>query len=227
MQEREQRNTESPLSSLLALFLSLTYTLYFPLQHYWHTHIVIHRHLGPMHMTQSLSRKHCPLNPPIWKTLLWVCETVLRCKDVIGRHGECVWESVFFTWMEKYKLVFVRYILQIHFERDRARIYCFKSAGTVCALTLRNWSLIQAEAWLALFPRGKKVLGFTRIWAFVFRACACSRHAHVGFSSGIPVSSHSPKTCTGRCECMCAWCVCPAMDKLPVQEVFLPLENNG
>lgn len=34
MQEREQRVTESPLSSLSALFLSLTYTLYFPLQHY-------------------------------------------------------------------------------------------------------------------------------------------------------------------------------------------------
>lgn len=57
MQEREQRATKSPLSSLSALFLSLTYTLYFPLQHYWHTHIVTHRHQG-----RCIRHSHSPTN---------------------------------------------------------------------------------------------------------------------------------------------------------------------
>lgn len=109
--KREQRYTENLLSSLSALFLSLTYTLYFPLQHYWHTHSYTPTPRADAYDT-VLSHTCCPLTPLIWKTLLWVCETLLRCKDVIGRHGECVWESLFFTRMEKYKIVFVRDILQ-------------------------------------------------------------------------------------------------------------------
>lgn len=122
MQEREERDIESPLSSLCSLPLSHIHFVFPTTALLTHTHIVTHRHLGPMHMTQSLSHKHCPLNPSVWKTLLWVCETVARCKDVIGRHGECVWESVFFTWTENYKLVFERYILQIHSERHRGHL---------------------------------------------------------------------------------------------------------
>lgn len=64
-------------------------------------------------------------------------------------------------------------------------------------ITYRMFHLTaEAERGVARFPRDEKVLVFTRVWAFVFGVCACSRHARVGFSSGVPVSSHSPKTCT-------------------------------
>lgn len=153
--ENAGKRTESNWKSFVQALSSL------PLSHihfvFPTTALLTHTHShtptpGPMHTTQPLSHKRCPLNPPVWKTLLWVCETVPRCKDVIGRHGECAWESVFFTWMEKYKLVFVRYIADPFGAGQSVhllfRCHC-KVAKTpqVCAVAVRNWSLIEYSTW--------------------------------------------------------------------------------
>lgn len=100
-----------------------------------------------------LSHTCCPLDPPIWKTLLWVCETVLRCKDVIGRHGECVWESVFFHMDGKIQ----KWCLYVTYSRSILNRtthilgpHCFRcrhkanlKTPKASAVALRNWSLLE------------------------------------------------------------------------------------
>lgn len=195
---REQRYTESPLSSLSALFLSLTYTLYFPLQHYWHTHSYTPTPRADAYDT-VLSHRCCPLTPPIWKTLLWVCETLLRCKDVIGRHGECVWESLFFTRMEKIQdrvcALLIAWVGQSShlvswLSPQSERCWSSGGVGTNILIGSKVITYEEFQGWRS----GQNRLGFIQNWAFLFRVCMFSS-CPCGFFSGIPVSSHSSKPC--------------------------------
>lgn len=100
MQETEQRHWKSFVRSLRTLPLSHIHFVFPTTALLTHTHSYTPTPRADAYDT-ALSHTCCPLHPPLWKTLLWVCESVPRCKDVIGRHGRCAWESVFFTWIEK------------------------------------------------------------------------------------------------------------------------------
>lgn len=165
-----------------------------------------------LYKMNALYTKMCPVRGYTWISFSLCAELMKMLIDFSNVYkqpqGTSYWtrEASFIFSTERLKMQFTSLPSEATSELNSFQWHCSLNACQpqkhlfiqIILLVLTKWVDLKNSdilVYITISPHGNKVLGLILVWGHSWVEFSCSPLCLRGFPSGIPSSSHSPKTC--------------------------------